>query len=294
MIRNILIILFMIAGGLVNHQVMAQAGQFHKPKHEWFPVSQQYAEKGWTITPGVTYMAGFKNSERHDMGGDTLTIQREEPKGRFGAFLQLGRFHAIESRWLTYIDYGLDVRWLQGLHHRTLETRLGADNPDWAVAEGSASFSDVWVGVTFNATLAKPLSRDVFLHHSLGVNANYAVVRSLDQSMVHAATTTTYQPPEISAQLHYKLGIGFKLGRGWYLIPTVETPILGIYAWNGAIPSLQYFDTYYQPILFGLTIMKRDRSKPEDCPTEVGTGKRKKKGSNTGLFEKGVNKKYGW
>lgn len=292
MIQKTHVILLLFLGVLAGLDVLGQARQFYKPRHEWFPVSQQHADKGWTITPGVTYMAGFSSSERYDMGGDTLTIQREEPKGRFGAFLQVGRFHAIDSRWLTYIDYGLDVRWLQGFHQRTLETRLGAENPDWVVAQGSGSFSDVWLGLAFNATLAKPLSRDVFLHHSMGVNANYAVVRSIDQSVLHAATTDRLQPPVINAQLHYKLGVGFKLGRGWYVIPTVETPILGIYAWNGAIPSLQYFDTYYQPILFGLTIMKRDRLKPEDCPTEGGSGKRRNKDS--GLFEKGINKKYGW
>jgi len=279
---------------LAGSELLAQAGQYHKKKPDLFPGIGEFSNKGWYITPGVTYMAGFGSSERHALGGDTLMIQVEEPAGKFGAFLQLGRFHAVESRWLTYIDYGLDVRWLQGLHNRRLETRLGADNPDWLVAEGGGSFSDLWVGLSFNATVAKPLTKTVYLHHSLGVNANYAVLRSLNPSAVHGISTTEYQPPVVNGQIHYKLGVGFKLGRGWYLIPSVETPIIGVYAWNGAIPSLKYFDTYYQPILIGLTIMKLDRSKPGECPTEGNSNRKRKKGPESGLFDKKVNKKYGW
>lgn len=271
--------LMLFAGG----ELLAQAGQYKRNSPDFFPPISEYAPKGWYITPGVTYMAGIDGSDRRSLGGDTIQIQVEEPQGQVGAFLQVGRFHGINSRWLTYIDYGVDLRWLRGLHNRRVETRLGADNPEWMVAEGGANFSDLWLGVSFNATLAKPLSKTVFLHHSFGINANYAVLRSSNVSPLHEATTVDAQPSDINGQLHYKLGVGFKLGRGWYIIPTVETPIIGVYDWNGAIPSLKYFDTYYQPILFGITIMKSDRRKPEDCPTEAVSGGKNKK---TGLWDK--------
>jgi len=275
---------------LIGSDLCAQAGQYKGSSPEFFPEISNYSSNGWYITPGVTYMAGIGSSDRQTLGVDTIQIQVQEPQGQVGAFLQLGRFHGIDSRWLTYIDFGVDLRWLRGLHNRRVETRLGADNPEWMVAEGGANFSDLWLGVSFNATLAKPLTNSVFLHHSFGINANYAVLRSSNLSPVHAATTTEAQPSEINGQLHYKLGVGFKLGRGWYIIPTVETPIIGVYDWNGAIPSLKYFDTYYQPILFGITIMKSDRKKPEDCPTEAVSGGKTKR---SGLWDKKMRKKYG-
>lgn len=267
----------------------AQVGGYDRKMPDVFSVNAAYAQKGWYFTPGLTHTIGIDYSERTNLGGDTIRIQREVPDGRLGAFLQVGRFHALDSRWITALDYGLDIRWFRGLHQREVETRLGADNPEWVYSTGSGHFSDLWLGLTGNATFARHITNDIFIWHSAGVNVNYAAWRELTYAGDYNGTVD-FSPPVFSAQLHYKLGIGFRVGRGWYVMPTIESPMLGIYAWNDAIPAFRYLDTYYQPLLFGIQVMRRDKSKAEGCPPEGPTGKDRKR--NTTLWDKKMNRKY--
>ena len=277
---KIFVITFLLV--LMGFQLCAQVGGYIPKRPDVFPRSSQYATSGWYFTPGITHTFGFANSERMNLGGDTIRVQHEKPLGHTGAFVQLGRFHTLKSRWINFVDYGLDVRWLRGLHTRETELRTDAENPEWLTQNGAGHFNDLWIGATVNASFARHITNTVFVSHSLGVNANYAAVRDLAFSGPYDPLADG-DPPVFNAQLHYKLGVGFKLGRGWYLMPTIETPIFGIFAWNDAIPSLKYLNTYYQPILIGIQIMRLDRGKPEDCPTEGPGGKRKK---NTSLWDK--------
>lgn len=272
------LLLLVVAGP----ELIAQSGKYGPQRPDVFPMNSEYARSGWYITPGITQTIGFANAERTSLGADTIRIQSEEPIGQMGAFLQLGRFHTFDSRWISSLDYGVDLRWLRGLHSREVETRLGAESPNWLVENGNGHFSDVWIGATINASFSRHLTNTVIISHSLGVNGNYAAVRDLGYAGPYDPAADT-GPPVFNAQLHYKLGVGFKLGRGWYLMPTIETPIVGIFAWNDAIPSLNYLNTYYQPVLVGIQIMRLDRRKPEDCPVEGPGGKRKK---NTSLWDK--------
>jgi len=276
-------LLVFVATCLFGHDLLAQVGGHDLKRPDVFQRSMEHAQKGWYITPGGTYMLGIDYADRTSLGGDTIRAQREIPTGKFGAFLQIGRFHALDSRWINYVDYGIDFRWLQGNHRREVETRLGADDPNWTLREGNGNFSDLWLGLTGNASFARHITNTIFISHSFGANVDYAIVRTLDYGGAYEGTVD-YSPPVVSAQLHYKLGIGFKLNRGWYIMPTIETPMLGIYAWNDAIPALKYLDTYYQPILFGIQIMRRDKNKPEGCPPEGPTGKDRRR--NTELWDK--------
>ncbi len=266
----------------------AQVGGYDSKQPDVFEESSSHARNGWYLTPGVTHLLGIGRDHRAGLGELTI-IQHNKAIGQTGAFLQFGRFHALNSRWINFVDYGLDVRWLRGAHEREVESRMNNVFPDWTLSSGTASFSDLWLGATVNASFARHINRSLFISHSLGVNANYAVLRDMNMDgLVYLMDNTI--PPELSVQLHYKLGVGFNIGRGWYLMPTIETPILGILAWNDAIPSFEYLNAHYQPILIGVQIMKRDRRKPADCPTE-GPSRR---GQKSGLWgDKKMNRLYG-
>lgn len=280
-----LIVRLMFCAGMlvVSLPMLAQVGGHNAWKPDVYSDRGNYAGTGWYFTPGVTYTLGIDQSERTQLAPDTLMIRKDTPRGMPGAFFQVGRFHKLDNKWINYIDYGLDLRWLRGQHHREVEIKQGIEDPTWLVATGDGHFSDLWLGVSANASFARHLNQSVFITHSIGVNGNYAVVRDFRATGIYGGAEDL-QHPEISAQLHYKLGIGFSLGRGWWLVPTVETPILGIHAWHDGIPALKFFDNYYQPILFGIQLVRQDRKRPEDCPVE-GPSRGDRRG-NTELWQK--------
>lgn len=273
-------------------ETMAQATQYRGKRAPAFEVGHSFNNQGWYILPGITHTLGFAHTERDRIGPDSSVVTTHNPAGQMGAFLQLGRFHVWENRFFQLFDYGLDVRWLRGVHNRTRDYRFGDEEVNWMAMEGNGRFSDLWLGATTNLSHVSRIGNGVFITNAIGANLNYALVRGTRAEGAYEGTQT-FEPPVFAAQLHYRLGVGFPLGNGWYIMPTIETPILGIFAWNGGHPSMRYFDTYYQPLLIGINIMKLDRMKMKPCPTEGGDGK-KRKGEDGGLWDKKMRKKYGW
>lgn len=288
-VRTAILLLF---SAQISAGLFAQATQNRGAGSPLINTKPPYTSKGWYLTPGLTYTAGIDQSERITNDTDTILVIDQNAIGRPGAFLQLGRFHVLDNRWFQLFDYGLDVRWIRGAHERTAEQRITQlDVADWPENTGTGSFGDLWLGLSAGVSHLGRLGNNMFISHTFGTNLNYAVVRDLRFQGAYQVTSD-FQHPAFSAQLHYKLGVGFGVGRGWYIVPTIETPALGVYAWNGGIPSLRFFDTYYQPLLFGLRIMRLDKLKNKPCPTdEPAPGK---KGKQNGLWDSKMNKKYGW
>jgi hypothetical protein len=270
----------------------SQARHYDKKKSEFFPRFGDYGRKGWYIMPGVTNTQGFGSTERSTIGADSLMIYRYKPTGLIGGFIQVGRFHAPKRGIVSYFDYGLDFRILSGRHNYSAHFTNEAEAFEIMAHEGSGRFSEGWLGLNVNASRISSVSNKIFLVNSLGINANARVLSNAVYSPNPLGLGADV-PSIISAQLHYQFGVGIKMGRGLYIIPTFETPILGIWDFNSGIPSLRYFNTYNQPLLLGVKFMWLTRNKPDKCPTSKGTGK-KGKSSKESLFEPKVHKKYKW
>lgn len=151
--------------------------------------------------------------------GFTYTMEESNFLGGLGYYLGFGRYQIMYEggTFLNYIDYGVA---LKNLKKNPLKTHN-------AVA-------------SFNANNIWQFSDKTFLQNSLGVNVDYSINNGL--------------PSSPFAQLHYKIGIGFQFWERLFLIPTVETPILNAYPWDGFNSAVDLNDVKYRSIIFTLRI----------------------------------------
>ena len=85
------------------------------------------------------------------------------------------------------------------------------------------------------------------------------------------------EPSNIWAQLHYKFGIGIRVGERLYAIPSVEIPILNGWKWEDGRSTLGAFNSRYRPVIISvrfawLTIPKCPKVWDNDPSTKNGGG----------------------
>lgn len=286
--RVMLLLLFSVCANLA----FSQKSDYSRKKPDIFPRFGEYSRQGWYVLPGVTCTQGFGTTERSNVSADSLLIYRFKPTGAIGAYLQVGRFHAPRKGIVSYFDYGIDFRLLRGRHNFSSNLSNELDAYEYTVENGSGRFSEGWLGLNANASHVSNLSDRIFLVNALGINAHVNVLRKTSYTP-NSLDLGADVPSIFLGQIHYQFGVGFKMRRGLYIIPTFETPIFGVWDFNSGIPSMRYFNTYNQPLLLGVKFMWLSKNKPDKCPVDSKAGKKGKVSKET-LFEQRVNKKYRW
>ena len=54
--------------------------------------------------------------------------------------------------------------------------------------------------------------------------------------------------------MHYSIGWGIKPREGFFIIPTIQTPILTAVNWRNFNPGTRWFSSRYQPIIFTVKV----------------------------------------
>ena len=73
-------------------------------------------------------------------------------------------------------------------------------------------------------------------------------------------------PSNVVANIHYKLGVGFKLNDRIFVIPTIETPILNLYNFEKFKSTWGIFSSRYRPVIFTVRIAWLRPIGKGDCP----------------------------
>lgn len=270
--KQLTLLLFCLITALASN---AQSGR-QKPK---LYGSNSYKDKGWFFAPGITYTPGVSGNRFEtlrgvgDLSNDTIFSGRFDPKGGFGFYAEVGRHHFIENIYLiNHIDYGAHFKMLRGS-----ERYVGAVGNAGSLVEttNNASFSESFAGAFFNASNILQITDNAWVHNSIGVNIDYRVISSRSLSGFYGAIPQSF-PADLTAQLHYKIGVGFKLDNGLYVLPMIETPILNLYQFERAKSTLPYFSSEYRPLILTIRVMFLDKTADRKC---VGkdTGKNKPK-----------------
>lgn len=211
---------------------------------------------GLHIHPGLTYLVG--NSAMED-SAYTLT-----PSGRIAYHLEIGMEHLFKNygKIVHYADWGIGIKHFSGREQWTPHSespRSGTLNAGHLFAR--IAIHNVW-----------QFSAIHFIDQSIGCNFDYRVYGG-DQD-------TDYTPPngfvnqgKFVAQLHYSLGIGLKINDGFFLIPTVQTPVLTGVEWAGFNPGHRWFNSRFQPLLFTVKCAWLFRKK--GCPKVFDNGRGK-------------------
>ncbi|MFZ4786137.1 MAG: hypothetical protein ACOYLH_11715 [Flavobacteriales bacterium] len=241
----------------------AQVGR-HKPK---LYGENAYQKRGWFFAPGITLMPGVSGDRFETLRGegefanDTIYSGRFDPSSRIGFYAEGGRHKFIENLYLIHhIDYGIHYKMLRGK-----EEYAGLVNTGTLVeTKNMAKFSEHFAGAFFNASNIIQFADNMWIHNSLGANFDYRFLNNRSSSGTYGNIPWSFPDPMV-LQLHYKLGIGWKVDPGLYIMPTIETPILNILPGFNGKSTLHYFSSDYRPIIISIRVLFLDKTADRKC-----------------------------
>jgi len=240
--------------------------------------SGRYKLSGWHFAPGIDYtLTRFKNSEEtlYDFN-DTVYKGTFDPNGKFGLYLEVGRYRLFKYGVLfNYMDYSLAYKAIKGTETFNGDMTIESTGSSLGVTEGEGVFKQKYLLGNVNFSNIKQLSSYSFLQNSLGLNVDF---RFADKRSYEGSTFAHNQadPSRLLAQLHYKIGFGYKLNDRWFIIPTLETPILNLFQWDKFKSTDPMFSSRYRPIILTIRFAWLRKVGPGDCLTPDVPGERDK------------------
>lgn len=248
--------------------------RLHKPLYRW--VTGDYAKHGIQFSFGPTYTftknGAFDDEFRIDSknsGVDTLIQFSREAKSRIGIFAELGMVHITRRprKLIHYYDWGVGFKLYGG---RELTESKVYDNRDTLIGQldGEGKFYNGYLYGRFSAHNVFQINPHLFLDNGLGVNLDYAVMNgNMVYDGFHVPKDEQFQG-DLMGQLHYSIGLGIKprADKGFFFIPSIELPVMGIHEWNGGSPAIHWFSSKYYPAMLRLKFVWLFKRDPNRCP----------------------------
>ncbi|MCT4561747.1 MAG: hypothetical protein N4A41_10255 [Crocinitomicaceae bacterium] len=239
---------------------------------------QNFRNYGIQLSFGATYTYAKKVTAFTENSPESTTRYeyRYSPEGGLGGFLELGMAHFPEKgflqlgkrkvRIISYWDWGLGVKALTGQENFDINYFDAAGNQT-SSASATASFRHVLPYARISAHHNFYFKNGNFIDLGAGFNFDYRVIGD----SYNYDTTYRIDPQVYSkaffAQMHAGLGYGFKVRRGFYIIPSFQMPILGFYEWNKGNPNLLWFSSTYRPLEFRMKFIWLFKQKSNGCNT---------------------------
>ena len=172
----------------------------------------RYKMSGWMIEPGITWNSCRLFNPEEEYNDETIKIN---PGGKLGAYLGIGRYNIFYKggNVFNYMDYSLAYKMLRGKEKIT------------GAIQAEGKYSHNYLLGDFNINNVIQLADKMFVQNSLGVNLDWRFITRQE----HQGQNASVMPSNVVANIHYKLGVGFKLNDRVFVIPTIETPILNLY-----------------------------------------------------------------
>lgn len=232
----------------------------------------------------TTTTDGFRGNYTHD------------PYGKIGIYGEVGMFHfpkkrsklslALKTVLVSYYDWGVGFKYFRGgenIHVNYLDVagQLVSETDDAYNFTNGNVYGRFSIHKNIHFKKHRDEKTNFFLDNSLGINIDYRVLTSSDTYTATYASITQnelYTKP-LQIQLHYGLGLGFRLKRGSYLIPGVRLPLLGYHSAVPVVgdsgkgdnyfgrPSMHWYSSRYWPILIHVKYMFLfEKKAKKGCP----------------------------
>ena len=248
--------------------------RIHQPLFRW--VTGDYSKHGIQFSFGPTYTftkMGIRDDEilikSNNAGADTLIRFSQETQGRIGVFAELGMVHITGKprKLIHYYDYGVGFKFFGG--RELTESRI-YDNRDTLIGQldGEGKFYNGYLYGRFSAHNVFQINPHFFLDNAIGMNLDYALMNgSIAYNGFRVPVEQKFQG-DLMAQLHYSLGFGIKprADKGFFFIPSIELPVLGLHEWNGGSPAIHWFSSKYYPAMLRLKFVCLFNRDPNRCP----------------------------
>jgi len=261
--RGLLIFLLCLSG----LSAMAQ-GRYDRKRKDIIPLEGQAKRIGWFVAPGLTYTMPPFSSEEEEVynAGDSSYTTTYDPNGRLGFYIEGGlSWYTRDPVVVDYLGLGVAYKNLRGAESYAGTLQRG---DTITPVEGEGDFAERLLSFSFNANKFIPTVDYQFVQLSLGANVDYR----LGSDYAHTGDPLLNGhafPPDLMAQLHFKLGYGFKLTGNLILIPAIETPIFSIVPEDEGFGELQWFSSQYRPIIFSVRFLFLRARDGFDCPPPI-------------------------
>lgn len=248
--------------------------RLQKPLYKW--VTGDYSRHGMQFSFGPTYT--FTNTsieegefliKSENLGADSLIRFSREAKSRIGVFAELGMVHITKKprKYVHYYDWGVGFKLYGG---REITKSKVYDNRDTLIGklDGEGEFYNGYLYGRFSAHNVFQINPQLFLDNGLGVNLDYALMKgNTAYNGFHVPVGEKFHGDLIS-QLHYSIGLGIKprVDKGFFFVPSIEIPFLGIHEWNGGSPAINWFSSKYYPVMLRMKFVWLFNRDPNRCP----------------------------
>lgn len=261
------LLVFLCVLGSVGYT--AAQGLMDRKRPDLIPLDGQVRRLGFYIAPGATYALpqGERKDELMFRNGDTSYTASYDPNGRLGLYLEAGvSWYTRDPVIVDYLDAGIAYKNLRGAEQVTgLYQR--ADSAAEVLAEGA--FAERLLTFQINANKFIPTWRYQFVQLSLGANVDHRLGSAYDHTGDPLLNAHAF-PPDLWAQVHVKLGYGFKLTGRMFVIPSIETPVFSVLPQDdGRFGALQWFSSQHRPLIFSVRFLFLRARKGFDCPPPI-------------------------
>ena len=248
---------------------------------------KDYRFYGLQLSAGPTFMLTRGNNPTYSLVDE---LGREvqytnDPAGRVGAFIEVGLAHFPKKRsqlsekinfiFISYFDWGIGYKLLGGKE----QTKIDHFN-----AFDQYTYSDQTEGKFYNGFLFGRFSvhknfylgerKKIYIDNGLGFNFDLGILPRADEGSDYHNETTSFLGQNINsyhnpfvAQVHYDLGVGFKVNRRTQVIVGAQVPILGIAEWRKGCAALKWYNSNYVPLLAHVKLIYLFEKKVKGCNT---------------------------
>tara|TARA_Y100000782_G_C10187802_1_gene267880 strand:+ start:2327 stop:3196 length:870 start_codon:yes stop_codon:yes gene_type:complete len=214
-----------------------------------FPSTDDYRAGGWLFGAGIDYT--FQLDDKNVTGGNGIDNQYSysfTPINKPGLMLEIGRYYNFKKPFIfKYFDYSLAYKSIRGGQDFDLsETTIAGET----TASGTNSFGSHYASANFNLNNIIRVTDFNFILNSIGVNADYRFIDNFDVDENYPVTERLDNADDFVAQVHYRLGWGYKsdVDRVW--IFSLETPVFNILPSERAVSQLDYFNMPFRTVIF--------------------------------------------
>lgn len=278
--KKILIPLMLICTVLISEYSVAQK----RRRSDFYGKSNidmlrtKYSRHGIIFAVGATTMLTNDDRRARVLDVDTTLAYFFRSGGDWRFMAEIGMLHFTKKRKRNFLiidhyDWAIGIKTFRGWE----ETRV-YDNggPEVDGVTGRGEFALGYVTGRFGVHNMIKLNKRMAIDHGPGINLDYRVFGSEpgDNSGYQPVVLPTTQQFErdFMAQIHYELGLRIRVYKMWHITPMVHMPVLGIYQWDGGRPSINWFSSRYQPLIFKVKFYHPLKSRGRStCPAVYGS-----------------------
>lgn len=248
------------AGGTLHAQYMV------KPNFKrLLPKGNTYKLGWWQLEGGGVYNFPTSGTQSRSLieNEDTSYSAKFTPGGGFSYSARIGRYAVTpDLRFFKYIDYSIGYRRVVG--REDYEATMISNDPTTGGTQqwsGMGEFDESYLMFDLNMNNMIQVTDHSFIQNTLGLNGEYRIQDGTIGYSGRAFQLDPEQPPSFIGRINYRLGFGMRLTEQFFIVPSLQTPVLNLYPLDGA-STMPILNSRYRTVSLNIKLMFLKRHRP--------------------------------